>query len=67
MTITTLNLEEATKVLRDTGMRISKDSLSEGLKQGMFPFGSAYKGQNGGTVVFIYKKLLDQWIAERAD
>lgn len=65
MAIIQLTLAEAVEKLHAAGMKISKESLGEGIKQGVFEFGVAYKGQRGGTVFQIYNGLLDKWIAER--
>lgn len=67
MAIIQLTLAETVEKLHKAGMKISKESLGEGIKQGAFPFGNAFRGANGGTVFQIYNKLLDSWIAERSE
>ena len=63
-TIVTMDLNECAAYLRDRGLRISNETLADGLEQGVYPFGVCLGG--GKRRVFqIFKRLLDEWIAER--
>ncbi len=64
--IRTMNIAEATEVLRSMGMRITSETLREGIEQGRFPFGTCIRRRSGGPVYFVYQTLFDQWVAERA-
>ncbi len=65
--IETLTAAEATERLRAEGMRMSRDTLMDGIRQGRFQFGD-YVERSGDKApwCYIYKALLDRWIAERA-
>ena len=60
--IETMTPQEAAERLRATGMHIGVETL----RQGAFPFGTYIQSVNGGPVYFVYKRLLDEWIKERA-
>lgn len=45
-------------------MSISPDTLRRGIEQGVYPFGLCIK-TDGSAVYQIFKRLLDEWIAER--
>jgi len=63
-TIETLNVQECVSYLRAHGLRISYEKLRAGLQQGAYPFGHCI--DCGKSMAFeIYKRLLDEWIAER--
>lgn len=64
--IQTLTLNEAAAYLRERGLSISNETLAAGLEQGVFAFGTAFRANGKNRVVMIFKRLLDQWIAERA-
>lgn len=64
--IPTINVTDATNILRGMGMRISPDTLRDGIEQGQFPFGHCIRSRTGNPVYFVYKRLFDQWVAERA-
>jgi hypothetical protein len=63
--IQTLTLNEAAAYLRERGLSISNETLAAGLEQGVFAFGTAFRANGKNRVVMIFKRLLDQWIAER--
>lgn len=63
--IQTLTLNEAAAYLRERGLSISNETLATGLEQGVFAFGTAFRANGKNRVVMIFKRLLDQWIAER--
>ena len=63
-TIRTLNLNEAIDRLREHGLSIGQEVLSDGIEQGVFPFGVCVKRKKRNFLIF--EKQLDEWIAERA-
>ena len=64
-TIPTMTPQTATEYLRELGMSISPDTLRRGIQQGVYPFGICI--DTGNTPVYqIFKRLLDEWIDERA-
>ena len=66
MTIKTLTTQEATEQLRHLGVKISTETMRNGLRQGVFPFGTYIETPNGSPVYTIYERLFHKWIAERA-
>jgi hypothetical protein len=64
MAIIQLTLAETVEKLHKAGMKISKESLGEGIKQGAFTFGNAFRGANGGTVYQPSTVLLICWLAK---
>lgn len=66
MRIETMTPQEAAEYLRAHGMSVSVETLRRGIQQGVYPFGVYISG--GKSPIFqIYKRLLDEWIAERAE
>lgn len=66
MAIQTLTVEKTVEVLRGLGMKISTETLRDGIEQGCFTFGYCVRRRSGGPVYYVYKALLDHWIAERS-
>ena len=62
--ISTMTPQSAAEYLRERGMSISPDTLRRGIEQGVYPFGLCIK-TDGSSVYQIFKRLLDEWIAER--
>nr|DAQ37197.1 MAG TPA: Pyocin activator protein PrtN [Caudoviricetes sp.] len=62
--IATLTVQDAAQYLRDRGLSISPDTLRQGIKQGVYPFGIVIEMERS-PVFQIFKKQLDAWIAER--
>ena len=62
--IETFTVRDAAAYLREHGMRISAEPLSAGLEQGVYPFGICIRLERS-PVYQIFKRLLDEWIAER--
>lgn len=60
----TLTVLEAHKTLEEHGMKISVDSLRNGIEEGVFSFGTCIHNPKAREFI-IYPKLLDDWIAER--
>lgn len=65
--IRTLNAAEATERLRAAGLKISPETIRNGIEQHRFPFGDLIRSNNGSPVCFIYEKHLEKWIKERED
>lgn len=63
-TIATMDLNECAAYLRDHGLRISHETLADGIEQGVYPFGVCVGGKR--RVFQIFTALLDQWIEERS-
>lgn len=63
--IQTLTLNEAAAYLRERGLSISNETLAAGLEQGVFASAQPSAANGKNRVVRIFKRLLDQWIAER--
>lgn len=61
--IETLTVKEAVEQLRALGLSITPERLAAGIRQGVFPFGSAV--QLSKMSVEIYKVLFEKWIQER--
>ena len=59
-----MTVAECDKILREHGMKISAETLRNGIEQGVFPFGTCVQNPKGRDF-FIYPKLLDSWISER--
>lgn len=66
MVIETITVTEATEVLRALGVSISVETVRRGLEQKVYPFGDYIATKEGKPVYHIYRKLLDEWILERA-
>lgn len=62
-TIPTITPEKAVERLRGLGMTIGVETMREGLKSGVFPFGFAIR--NRDCRYYIFEKLFDEWIKER--
>lgn len=58
----TISAQEAVDRLRAAGMKISPDTLREGLLQRVFPFGSAVRMKE--TICWIYPRDLEDWIED---
>lgn len=65
--MTVINVQEATQILRASGMRISPDNVRLGIEQGVFPFGDLVRSKTGDPSYYVYLTLLNKWIAERED
>ncbi len=65
MTIETMSVEEATEKLRAMGVPISPTVLRLGLQQKIYPFGD-YIATDKSCRCYIYTRLFEQWVAERA-
>lgn len=64
--VKTMTLEEAAKYLRENGVKISKETLSDGIQAEKLPFGVCI--ETGRSRVFmIFKRLVDKWLEEREE
>lgn len=64
--IETMTPEKAAEYLRQRGYNICKETLWQGLQQGVFPFGVYIQSKSGKPVYTVFVKLLRQWADERA-
>lgn len=64
MIVKTLTINETIDRLRENGLCIGQAVLSDGIEQGVFPFGVCIKRDKRSFLIF--EKQLDEWIAERA-
>jgi len=68
--IETLTLNELASKMRELGISVSTVALSSAIEAGVYPFAIGYrdpeKGPSGHRHFEIYRKLFDQWVAERA-
>lgn len=64
--IDALTAAEATEVLRACGLRISPETIREGIMQGVFDFGDCVKDGEKVKWCYIYRTRLNQWIEERS-
>lgn len=62
--IVTLTPQDATLYLRERGLGMTTDTLRQGIKQGVYPFGLVIE-LDKSPVYQIFKKQLDAWIEER--
>lgn len=63
--IEALTAAEATECLRAAGLRISPETLRDGILQGVFPFGSCITNGDKIKWCYIYGTQLETWIKER--
>ena len=65
--IESITLNETVQIFRTLGLQASEAKLGSGIEQGVYPFGVCINGENDKRRQFVvYKKLLDEWIDERA-
>lgn len=62
-TLKVLTIAETLDILRSYGMKISQDTLEEGIKQGAYDFGVCI--QLTRCVFQVYEAQLIRWISER--
>ena len=63
--IEALTAAEATERLRAAGLRISPETLRNGILQGVFPFGDCVTDSGKVKLCYIYTNLMENWIKER--
>lgn len=59
----TISVAQATERLRAAGMRISPETLREGLLQKAFPFGIAVKTEQS-VACWVFPNDLEEWILD---
>ena len=59
-----MNVKDTTEELRAMGMKISPDTLRDGIEQGQFPFGNLIRKPSGSPVCYIYKKKFLEWAGQ---
>lgn len=64
--IETLTLEAATERLRAEGVRMSKETLLAGIRQGVFPFGACIERDEGKAPwCYIFGVELEAWLESK--
>ena len=63
--IEALTAQEATERLRAAGLRISAETVRDGIQQGVFPFGDCVMSGDKLKWCYIYANKLEAWIKER--
>lgn len=64
--IETLTAAEATERLRAAGLRMTRDTLMNGIRQGVFPFGDLIeRGGDAAPWCYVYAIKLEEWIADK--
>lgn len=64
--IDAMTAAEATEYLRALGLKISAETIREGIQQKVFPFGDCVITTDGKVKwCYIYRAKLDEWISER--
>jgi hypothetical protein len=63
--IEALTAAEATERLRAEGLRISPDTIRDGIQQGVFPFGDCVMSGDKPKWCYIYGPKLEAWIADK--
>ena len=65
--IETMTLCELAERMRGLGVPTSNDKLGAAIEAGLYPFAICVRLKPDGPRSFeIYRKLFDQWVAERA-
>ena len=64
--IETMNVQQLSLKLRALGMKVSEVTLSQGIEQGVYPFGHCIRTESGGRRFEVFSRLVDKWIQERA-
>lgn len=64
--VETLTLEAATERLRAEGLKMSKDTLKNGIQQGIFPFGACVERDGGKAPwCYIFPVMMEEWLDQR--
>lgn len=64
--IETMTLHQASKYLRDKGLSLCSDTLADGIEQGVLPFGVCVRSEKS-RVFLIFRRQVDEWLAEREE
>ena len=65
--IGTMTAAQAAQVMREMGIRVSPQTIREGLEQGKYPFGECIEKKSGRNVYHIYTRLFEEWLEGRID
>lgn len=63
--IEALTAAEATERLRAAGLRMSPETLRDGIQQGVFPFGDCVTNGDKPKWCYIYANKLEEWIKDK--
>jgi len=65
--IETMTLNELAESMRKLGLSVNNEALASAIESGLYPFAICYrtKDSNAHRHFEIYRKLFDQWVAER--
>ena len=63
--IKALTTAEASERLRAAGLRMSPETLRDGIQQGVFPFGDVIRSKNDNPRCYVYERKLMEWAEER--
>lgn len=68
MNCLTMTLKECNQALREIGVNISQKALSDGIAQGVFPFGHVVSvGASGRRTITIFKKDFHDWVESKRE
>ena len=62
--VKTMTIDETAKYLRENGVKISKETLADGIQPEKLPFGVCIE-TGRGRVLMIFMRLVDRWLEER--
>lgn len=65
--IKVLTAQEAAERLRAAGLRISPETVREGIQQGTFPFGDCVMGDGRPKWCYVYENKLERWIQDKEE
>ena len=63
--IEVLTAQEATEILRSEGLKISADTIRNGIQPGVFPFGDCVTEDGNVRWCYFYRPKLEAWIADK--
>ncbi len=65
--IETMTLNELAEAMRKLGLSVNNEALAVAIESGLYPFAICYraKDSNSHRHFEIYRKLFEQWVAER--
>ena len=66
--IETMTLNELAESMRQLGLTVNNNALASAIEAGLYPFAICYRSKesNAHRHFEIYRKLFNQWVAERA-
>lgn len=69
MQIETMTLQELCNCMKMLGLRTSKEHISDGIEQGVYPFAVCIRRDESrarSRIFEIYTRKFNEWVAERA-